>query len=283
MLLYLNSKSRISGNTNDAYYSISSGLFTLSNSKQKIKITLVDFLTKHNFYNIESYNNKLKVIENGIIRIIEIDYSSPNVYDFQNVLLNKLNESSLYTYAMTYDNSKLSFVYSAIPKAQTGTIQFIFENTETLYEQMGFYSNSTNDFIIEDNILTLSSTRIIDLGGEEAIYIHLQDLESNNIYNNSKSTILSRIPILVPSGSSIFYNNIESSFSLETKKEFSNLHIRITNENDRLIEMQSSYSLVLRIDIIDEDDTNLIDSLNKIKEYTRSLVLYSFKNSINKI
>lgn len=273
-LIHIKSSDRTNGNINNCSFDIPSGFIQCKQNEQ-LNISLVNFYCKKNFYNIQSYNNTFNINENGNVRTITLDLGSPNAYNLITELKEKLNLfGSSYVYNIEYNISNSHFIFTV----NNTNVKFIFNNTCS--ELLGF-EQTTYDFIN----LTLESVKIIDLNGEECIYLHLESggsSENIETSNNGiiKSNTLGIIPLTTIMGGIIYYSNVNDDYKMTLpQKEINKLEFKLTNEYGNLITLQTDYFMVLKIEVIDISQDNTVPILlSKINE---QLFMISKKLDLN--
>ena len=131
----------------------------------------------------------------------------------------------------------------------------------------------------------MESVKIIDLNGEECIYLHLESGgNSENIETSKngiiKSNTLGIIQLTTITGGIIYYSNMNDDYKMTLpQKEVTKLQFKLTNEYGDLITLQTDYFMVLKIEIIDLSQDNTVPILlNKINE---QLFMISKKLDLN--
>lgn len=273
-LIHIKSSDRTSGTIGNFTVDIPSS-FIYCKSTEEMTISLVNFFCKRNFYNIQSYNNTFQVNENGTIRTIYINEGSPNSYNLITELLTKLNLfGSSYVYTIDYNISTLHFIFTV----NNNDVQFIFNNS--CAELLGF-DKTTYNFTNR----TLESTRIIDLNGEECIYIHLMSADSENIETSTdktvqKSNVIGIVPLTCPTGGVIYYGNLNDDYKMTlSQKEVTKLQFKLTNEYNDELTLQTDYFMVLKIETIDLTEDNTIPTL--LRRINDNLFTISKKLDLN--
>jgi hypothetical protein len=145
------------------------------------------------FYNVPSNYNTFIVQENLVNRIITLSPGSYNKTNLQSNLQTQLNSGSVplgWSYTVSYPNSTepQTFKYTITVSGNGGILpKFIFTNS--MFHQLGFESNSTNNFTtnIITSITSLTSINVIDLSFISQVYI------KSNMISNSNDGILQEI------------------------------------------------------------------------------------------
>lgn len=195
----------------------------------------------YSFYNIDYKNKYLNIIESQIddtnifnIQII-IPESNYNAYEFCTVLQSLLNSNSQHNiiYTITYDKKTNKFTY--LINKNNHKVIFNFSN-DSPYLQLGFNKNSSITLVHNTSLLCTNSIQMFDI---HALYIRTNFI-TNNLNSTTKgyTNILQKIPITTGPNSIIYHLPINSHDNLIDIKTFNNINIRLTDEQDRLIDLQ---------------------------------------------
>jgi hypothetical protein len=270
-LFFLDTRFRSGGSLGQPIFTFPNNLIAVDD--EKIRLTLNEMSMEYTFYQTESFNNKFLLIENGILRIIEIEIGNYNLITFLNELTLKLNSaSSLYIYVLNYiaNTNRLSYIATPKPGITIGAIVFQFNRSvvfsltgvdiiESLNEMMGFQDNDT----ITLSLNTAGTARIVESTtpitmspGVQNLYMVINNscqnyanTSTDNVF--SSSNILAKIPIASPPFSVIYFHDINSNFStVITNRYLDNLSFTLFNENFTEINPRKNYSFTIRIDIV---------------------------------
>lgn len=230
--IYLNSKNRITGNSSNFSY-----LINLPKDNNYTKCIITNAIIPKTFYNVQSPYNRFTLYENGTsvnVYLTEANYTENSLrLEIQTAL--NANSPFGFTYSVSFPNSRTepqTGKYTFTRVVGAGTIRFIFTSS-SCYEQLGFDSDSTNEF--EGGSLT--STNVIYLGGERTIFIH------SNLVSNTNDNILQEIysNITAPFTSILFqqleYNLNAKPFIGHNSNVF---YFRLTDENDVELSLNNS-------------------------------------------
>lgn len=227
-IVYVDSKNRSAG---------THGQFTIKleidQSRYFDRVVVLDCSIPKSYYMIDVGHNYFTLVEDLLNVAIVIPAGNYTRVSLKTTLQSILNTNSPhgYTYGILFDNisqsvdtGKLTFTVSGNGSIQP---QFIFANG--LYEQLGFESNTTNDFMFN----TLVSSNVINLNPESTIFIH------SNICQNSVNNILQNI--ITPLNSSFSYIVFENKSVAEYSKIFNNSNSNVfdfsfTNESGEILD-----------------------------------------------
>lgn len=276
ILFYLDTRLRTGGSIGSPTFSFPNNLIGLQpQNGELIKLTMQEASIEYTFYQTENFNNKFSVeecIDNStIIRNITIPIGNYNLVLFIVEITRILNESTLFTYILTYAPTTNQIKYTAIPKitSSLNSVIFnfnaknVFQSTgfnieESLNESMGFEINSTNSFETSFNdTLVLQSTIPITMApGVENLYVTISNSCGNygnaNVQNVfSASNILAKIPVATPPFSTLYFYDLNGNFStIISNKYLDNLNLTLFNERFTKIEPRKNWTFTIKIEII---------------------------------
>lgn len=263
-LFYINSRNREAGLNTDFTYK-----FNIDPQSKFDRVVLLDISIPKSFYAIQSTNSFI-LSENGNQTTISLPPGNYTRQSFKNVLESYLNSNSYYTGVWTYtlsyksintreDDGKITYTVSGNSGIQPS---FIFGGTETLYEEMGFETNSTNTFITN----TITSTNAINLAPENTLFLK-SDIcqDSDNVLQN----------IITSNDSSFSVVNFVNPNPREYSKYFVPdkyvYHFRLTDENDNLIDTNGQ-NIVFTV---------MLYKSNNVDDYIRRYILLKTFDSNN--
>lgn len=181
VVINFSSDNRSSG-TNSNFFSASADL----GINDYNTVCVVQASIPRSFYNVPNGRNTFIVEENSIQRTITMTPGSYNKTNLQSNLQTKLNNGAPpgWSYTVSYPDSTQpqTFKYTFTVTGNSG-IQPKFIFTNSLYHQLGFEPNTTNNFSTN----SLISTNVIDLSFISQVYI------SSNLIINSNDGILQEI------------------------------------------------------------------------------------------
>lgn len=276
ILFYLDTRLRTGGSIGSPTFSFPNNLIGLQpQNGELIKLTMQEASIEYTFYQTENFNNKFSVeecIDNStIIRNITIPIGNYNLVLFIVEITRILNESTLFTYILTYAPTTNQIKYTAIPKitSSLNSVIFnfnaknVFQSTgfnieESLNESLGFEINSTNSFETSFNdTLVLQSTIPITMApGVENLYVTISNSCGNygnaNVQNVfSASNILAKIPVATPPFSTLYFYDLNGNFStIISNKYLDNLNLTLFNERFTKIEPRKNWTFTIKIEII---------------------------------
>ena len=217
--LYVASKNRLNGSTSSFLVNLPNG-FLKQKKEEDLYLNVNGFYLINSWFNIQhNYNNNLFIINDGLYIPITLNEGSPNIYELLDDLNNKLSDFM----TISYNRVKNKFIYRNITE---NSIQILPLNSGGFF---GFEDNTIND------ITTETECDIpINVQGDIMLFLKLYagdiSLENNTLDNlfegdYKPSYIIFSIPINVPQGALISYNNEDSGDSF--KHKISNYHTNI--------------------------------------------------------
>jgi len=254
--LFLSSTANETNDIYDAIYHLPIHLLEhKSNERQRIK--LLSFTCKHSWYNIDTdRNNVFTYREDTNDYTVTLTPGNYDINDLEIEISTQLNAvASNYTYAISYSSTTSLFTFTRTLTGISKTVSFVFDSTYETEEILGFMTTATFTGV------SLSSTHIISIGNEENLFLR-SNYASSYLMNSdgiSRSKIFGKVPILQPLFGLIHWEMITDNhaFDIELHANQGNmLHLRLTNENNRVIKLQNHYSLMLKVITYKKDTTN---------------------------
>jgi len=204
-VVYFNSRERIDGTeSNFISPQIDLGVNTFD------AVCLVQATIPRSFYNVPSLYNTFVVIENSNPRTITLPPGSYNKNNLRTALIQYLNtfQPAGWVYDVYYPPYTLpdTFKYTFSVSGHGGApVSFVF--TDSMFRQLGFEPNTTNDFIVDE----VSSTNAINLSYATRCFI------KSNVIVNADNEVLEDILNYgsFPMGSMCYYQQI--NFDLNTR------------------------------------------------------------------
>lgn len=188
------------------------------------KISLKKFVTLNSQYTIDSRNNRLVFIEDGVGSPVLITITSGN-YDVNTLITEvetKMTSTGLNTYTMTYNTSTMKYSFAT----SGSSVQFL--PTSTCLYELGFTEGVATvaaDPLVSDKIVRLDGAQYIDI---------ITNIPVFTSTSNEKTNVLQRIPVNVPSGSLIVYESRELVYHQLTDNLLTNLELRVCDDRGRL-------------------------------------------------
>lgn len=137
------------------------------------RITLIQCQIPTSYYLVVSGSNQIVLTEGTQSVTILITPGNYNIFSWSSYVAGLLttNSPNGYSYTITYPNSYTSpdtgkFTYTVSSTAQT--VSFTFPSSTTVFDQFGFYPNTTNTFV--GGILVSSS--VVSFVPETSLFIH---------------------------------------------------------------------------------------------------------------
>ena len=167
-VVYVNSRSRLSGNSNNFSIDLTGQIRTPNNYDTA---TLLSFYCPQSYYLIDSSNNSFNVNEFGTITVIDLPIGNYNINSLV-VQLNASLASATYTYVASFNSKLGTITFNVSNNAHQPSFDFTVDN---LYEILGFTS-AVYTFVA--NVLT--SPNVVNLQLANTIEL-LTDIVRNNV------------------------------------------------------------------------------------------------------
>ncbi len=195
--VYINSRERLAGTDSNFTYNIA-----FPPDRKFTHVVCLDALIPKSYYLVQDGFNFFQLQEGNTIVTITVPIGSYTLQTWINQVTSLLttNSPNSWIYTVTYpaitssilpDIGKLTYTVSG----NTSQPSFIFDSHCVLFEQFGFFRNTTNTFVGN----TLISTCVIKLQSEDRLVIH-----SNCVANPNNDDIL----VSINSTTSINYSSI---------------------------------------------------------------------------
>lgn len=216
-------------------------IFNINNliipSEHHIHISVVNCIIPYSFYNINSSNNILMYILNGVLNTLTIPPGNYNI-------------NTLTTFLKT-NMPGINCVYSSLTNKftfSTSNINFSFSPISTCLSFMGFKYNfdSINYNLTSFNCVNLQTTQCIHIQSN----FQTGNINSSNIYLQNT---LCTIPINgIPNGTIIYENNGTVFTTNLYSNILNNIVIKIVDQNNTVIDLNGvDWSMTLQLDIVD--------------------------------
>ena len=180
-----------------------------------MKISLSSFVFPVSFYLVDSNNNQL-VVNSTTYTLTNGNYSAKNLATHIKSLLGS-------SYTITYDSITNKYTFSHT------TTDFTINSTSTCLTLLGFSSASHTS-----TSLSLVSDTVVNLSGQyNVLYVDISNILTNNISSltGRRTSIVESIPVTVPYGSVMYYENKASSSHSIQEDIISYIHVRILKED----------------------------------------------------
>jgi hypothetical protein len=212
----------------------------LPRKTKKIYLGVQSCTIPYSFYNIDYFNDTLIYSVNGGSDIhVQIPQGNYNTTSLRNYLL-----TVMAGFTITYNSTNNTFIFTH------SAYDFVFKSNSSCMEVLGFDDDEDHS----SNAQILQSTNSINLFTIRNIYIQSNNLSLNNINNSTPNncTILASIPLTSGIYSVINYtnlNNIKSSVNLSDIRNFSTLHLSLTDQDGDVLDLNGChFSITLQID-----------------------------------
>lgn len=253
-IIYINSKNKISGS--DGSFDIV--IDDIDMNIEYDRVTVLDIILPKTYYIIPDGYNYFSLTEDDETVQITIPPGNCTRTSLATIIQSLLNSSSPknYTYTISYENisqtidtGKLMFKVT-----NNGGILPILTFNDSMYEQLGFNKNSSNQFVYDslNNIYYLKSENVININLESTLFLRSTICQDNN--NNILQNIIT--PLNTSFSYIVFYNQSPYEYSKKFSKNSSNKYnFTIINEDGRIIDFNGA-NIQITIKLYKRDRTN---------------------------
>ena len=264
IMLHIDSHERVSGEHQDGFHDITQQLGSYRITEFD-SVCCMSMTMAKSHYTIEDGFNTFQVQDSSVTGFytIEIRAGTYKASQFRDRLKFLLNQASLaygdgLTYNIFFSTSRGKYEYSV-----TGnTEQPIFKTTINIWEQLGFNSNTENQFV--DNFL--ESTTVINMSPENNLMLRSTLCEGmNNNENIMQDLHLSQVP---PFAYYQFYQHDVEAYSKGLNTNSTIIRFYLTNEDSEKSGLQRTVQL------------NNINWVANILLYKKSTLPQMIKNDI---
>ena len=254
--IYLNSKTANQHLNNN----VADSIFTIPNIeidilKEDVYVAVRNAVIPYSWYVVNSTNNKLDLTINGSSYSISIPLGNYNVNTLATQIKTELDilqtphgHDGDLTITYLAKTNKYYFFHSHH--------QFSFLSTSTCFELLGFKDGQTyiaSALPFQTQKQELTSTIGINLFVVRAVYVNSNNFILQNINSSTPSNagILASISTTGNPLSIIHYENTTSKHKIHTLNNINNLHIKLTDQDGDLLELNSiNWSMTLELTII---------------------------------
>jgi len=239
--LFISSKNRVSGTPSSYSVVIPPSLCDSAND-ETIRITLQDLVLRNNFTAVQPYNCSF-VATNGLVTsTVSLPLGSYNVYQLAETL-----EQLLPGWKVSFDPVTNLYTFDTGPGGS-----LIFDDPSLQNSACSFLGFRQSDRPVGG---VFTSTLPVDVGGEEAIYLHtdLPSVQAVNIddfgsLGVTNSTCFAKIPVLNAFGGNIVYQDAGDTYSaLLSVSSLNQVRFWLTNEDGRLMAIPNDWTLTLKV------------------------------------
>ena len=242
----INSRNRIEGTNSNFTFSLDIDPNVIYD-----RVVLLDASIPKSYYTVQDGFNTFSLQEGTPTRTITMPPGNYTRISFANELTTALNSGGVgWTYTITYQNIGITVdsghYFFAVSGNSSVQPSFIFTNS--LYEQMGFDINSTNNFVGN----ALESSNVINMNPEQTLFI-----KSDICQNRNTNTLDDIITSTSSSFSQINYVNLQPQ---ETAKIYNGngknvFQFILVNEDDIEMDLQGQ-NMILSIMVFKSNDIN---------------------------
>lgn len=275
-LVLINSKQRLTGqpydftvNFNDGVLKADKGCF--------MRITVIETTINRSWYSIQNGANSFNLIDsdNNVTQIV-FPIAYYNAIDIRTTLTGLLPAG----WSVTYNKGTNKYTFTRVSDGKAW-YKFVFSNN--LCEALGFKVTEQPIFTIASPSVTSSIP--IRVNEENAVVVHtdlprtkFSAVDNHDANNKSfkESTVFCKIPIQCPPFDNVVYQVSTPVFVYDlTANNIGNIHVWITDENDRVLELPYDWSMTWRVDHVPYDTGR--DPITDMRDYMKLMVLSNDK------
>lgn len=257
--IYLNSKTAtqyLDNNVADCIFTIPN--IELDILKEDVYVSVRNAVLPYSWYVVNSTNNKLDLTIDGTSYTINFPLGNYNV----NTLATQLKSLIDALQTQHGHDGDLTITYLAKTNKYYffhSRHQFSFLSTSTCLELLGFKDGQTyvaSALPFQTHKHELTSTIGINLFVVRAVYVNSNNFILQNINSStpSNASILASISVTGNPNSIIHYENTTSKHKIHTLNNINNLHIKLTDQDGDLLELNSiNWSMTLELTIIQKN------------------------------
>lgn len=222
-----------------------------------ILMEITEATCRRDFYSVQNYNKHFNIYYSGSGNPYSLTEGNPTSASLDSELKTDFENEFSIANGHTHDES---FTVSWSNYTGKITISSTFQGTvpsdlaldtdvdNSCYEIIGF-SKKKHNFTIDGQNITLTGDHSINVMGEQNIFMrmNLSNVNySNNIDGLLDSDIVAKFPILVSPYSNMTFFNTGNLFSSKLmSKKLTSFRIRLTNENNELIGLNSNFTATI--------------------------------------
>ncbi|MAH50046.1 hypothetical protein CMI37_29775 [Candidatus Pacearchaeota archaeon] len=250
------------------------------NDDEYIMMEITESTMRRDFYSVQSFNKHFDIFYSTTGKSYNLTEGNPSSASLDSELKTDFeNEFSISNGHTADETFTVSWsVYTGkitISSTFTGTVPSDLaldtDVANSCYEVIGF-SKGKHEFTIDGQNISLTGDLSINVLGEQNVYMRVT-LSNSNFSNNTEglldSDIVAKFPILVqPYSNMTFFNTGNLFTSRIMQNKLTGFRVRLTNENDELIGLNSNFTCTLtfkKYRISKDEIKKSIDSLLRLE------------------
>jgi len=263
--VYIDSGKRLTGTSSDFSYSLD-----LSEGDRFDHCVITQASIPFTYYLIRDGFNTFQLKETGQTAVtITIPVGNYNINSFVEIVgpllttAGVLGSTYTLTYPKSFTQSNTAFITTTITGGTSSDAQYIFNSSNTISEQFGFESGSTNTF----DGLTLSSSNTVNFLTNRSLLIH------SNIVDGGSSNILQEIY----SNNSQINGNIiyQSTDALVYAKK-----LKLSNQNVINIYLSDINGVKIDLNGVDMNITLMLYEANKFTDIVEGFIKHLLQKEL---
>ena len=245
-----------------------------------IMMEITESTMRRDFYAVQNYNKHFDIYYSSTGNAYNLREGNPTSAtvdtelktDFENEfsVANGHTHNESFTVSWSNYTGKIT-ISSTFSGSVPSDIALDTDVDNSCYEIIGF-SKARHSFTIDGQNITLTGDLPINVIGEQNVFMRLT-LSNSNYSNNTEglvdSDIVAKFPILVAPYSNMTFFNTGNLFNSKImQKKLNGFRIRLTNENNELIGLNSNFTATItfkKFRIIKDEVKKSIDDLVRLE------------------
>lgn len=257
LILFIDSNKSIRRGHDDFDVEIKNKVMECKDENEYIELEITEATARRDFYAVQNYNKHFHIYYGGTGKPYDLTEGNPTSATLDTELKNDFQSEFSIANGHSHDET---FVVSWSSYTGKITIASTFQGSvpadlaldtdvdNSCFEIIGF-SKKKHYFTINGQSITLTGDLPINVLGEQNIFMHCT-LTNTNYSNNTdglaNTDIVAKFPILSPPYSNLtFFNTGRLFISRLTARKLLGFRIRLTNEDNQLIGLQTNFTAIL--------------------------------------
>tara|TARA_R100000149_G_C5880089_1_gene144888 strand:- start:2061 stop:2960 length:900 start_codon:yes stop_codon:yes gene_type:complete len=257
LILFIDSAKSTRRSHDDFDVDIKNKTLQCNNDDEYIELELTEATARRDFYAVQNFNKHFSIFFSGSDNAFSLQEGNPTSVSIDTELKNDFETA--FSTASGHSHNE-SFTVSFSQYTGRITISSTFQGSvpadlaldtdveNSCFEIIGF-SKKKHNFTIDGQNITLTGDLPINVLGEQALFLHCS-LVNRNYENNTEgiqnTDLVAKFPILTaPYSNLTFFNTGRLFTSRISTPKLVGFRIRLTNENNVLIGLQSNFTAIL--------------------------------------
>ena len=246
-----------------------------------IELEITEATARRDFYAVQNFNKHFQIYYSSSGKAYSLQEGNPTSAtldtelksDFENEfsVANGHSHNETFTVSFSSYTGKIT-ISSTFQGTVPGDLALDTNVENSCFEIIGF-SKKRHNFSIDGQNITLTGDLPINVLGEQNIFMHCS-LVSSNFSNNTdglvSSDLVAKFPILSqPYSNLTFFNTGRLFITRINQKKLLGFRIRLTNENNDLIGLQTNFTAILtfrRFKVVEDLTEKAVEELIRIEK-----------------